>query len=83
MVQFLALCALPPALITEYCARGSLYDCLQAARADPAAAAQLTWARRLAMVSAAGAGGERAPALLVPPCAAAAAPLLAAGRPCL
>ncbi|KAL4450218.1 hypothetical protein ABPG77_010887 [Micractinium sp. CCAP 211/92] len=49
VVQFLGLCSLPPALITEYCSRGSLFDCLQAGRADPAAAAQLTWARRLAM----------------------------------
>lgn len=46
------LCLLPPALITEYCARGSLYDCLSAAKNDPAAATRLTWARRLAMVRA-------------------------------
>ncbi len=48
--QFLGLCQLPPALVTEYCARGSLYSCLQAARANSAAAAELTWARRLSMV---------------------------------
>lgn len=51
LLQFMGLCQVPPALVTEYCARGSLYSCLQAARADPAAAAELTWARRLAMVS--------------------------------
>lgn len=33
----------------EYCGGGSLYDCLSAAREQPAAAAQLTWHRRLAM----------------------------------
>ena len=49
--QFMGLCQLPPALVTEYCARGSLFDCLQAARKSPASAAELTWARRLAMVS--------------------------------
>ncbi len=54
VVQFLGLCSLPPALITEYCSRGSLFDCLQAGRADPSAAAQLTWARRLAMVRSGG-----------------------------
>ncbi len=49
--QFMGLCQLPPAIVTEYCARGSLYSCLQSARTDPAAAAELTWARRLSMVS--------------------------------
>lgn len=48
--QFMGLCQVPPAIVTEYCARGSLYSCLQAARANPAAAAELTWARRLSMV---------------------------------
>ena len=46
----MGLCRLPPALVTEYCARGSLYDCLHAARTSPAVAAELTWARRLGMV---------------------------------
>lgn len=41
---------MPPALITEYCARGSLYDVLRSASSNAASAAQLTWARRLAMV---------------------------------
>lgn len=56
IVQFMGLVSLPPALITEYCSRGSLYDCLAAAREQPAAAAQLTWQRRLAMAIDAGAG---------------------------
>lgn len=46
----MGLCPLPPALVTEYCARGSLYDCLHAAQTNPAVAAELTWARRLGMV---------------------------------
>lgn len=41
---------LPPALITEYCARGSLFDVLRSASGSAVSAAQLTWARRLAMV---------------------------------
>lgn len=49
-IPFAGLCLLPPALITEYCARVSLFDCLRAASTDPAIAAQLTWQRRLAMV---------------------------------
>ncbi|KAI7838582.1 hypothetical protein COHA_007653 [Chlorella ohadii] len=56
VVQFLGLCQLPPALVTEYCARGSLYSCLQAARANSTAAAELTWARRLSMAIDAGTG---------------------------
>jgi serine/threonine protein kinase len=49
VVQFMGLVAVPPAIMTEYCSRGSLYDCLKAGREQPAAAAQLTWRRRLAM----------------------------------
>ena len=40
----------------EYCSRGSLYDCLADARKQPAAAAQLTWHRRLCMAVDAGTG---------------------------
>ncbi|KAI7840643.1 hypothetical protein COHA_005664 [Chlorella ohadii] len=56
IVQFMGLVALPPALITEYCGRGSLYDCLAAASKQDAAAAQLTWRRRLAIAADAGTG---------------------------
>lgn len=35
----------------EYCPRGSLFDLLQAAQRSPAAARQLTWGRRLHLVS--------------------------------
>ena len=48
--QFLGVCPVPPCLVTEYCARGSLADLLRAARASPARAAQLKWPRRLGMV---------------------------------
>lgn len=58
MIQFLALCKDPPCIVTEYCSRGSLAEVLAAGRSasDPAAAAQLTWARRLAMACDAAAG---------------------------
>lgn len=55
-LQFMGLCTLPPALITEYCQRGSLYDVMQAAKRDPSVAAQLTWRRRLGMAIDAGTG---------------------------
>lgn len=51
-VSFMGICTLPPCLVSEYCRRGSLYDVLQAAARDPAQAAQLTWRRRVHMVSA-------------------------------
>lgn len=45
----MGFCTDPPALVTEFCAKGSLTDCLRAARADAGVAAQLTWRRRLGM----------------------------------
>ena len=51
VVQLLAICADPPALVSEYCARGSLADVLRSATESPQAAAQLQMARRLGMVS--------------------------------
>ena len=56
VVNFLALCHNPPAIVTEYCARGSLAEVLAAARADPALAAHLTWPLRLRMAADAAAG---------------------------
>ena len=50
--HLLLACSVPP----EYCSRGSLYDCLAAARDQPAAAAQLAWHRRLSMAVDAAAG---------------------------
>ncbi|GAB4823440.1 hypothetical protein N2152v2_010486 [Parachlorella kessleri] len=49
IVSFYGVCPSPPALVTEYCDRGSLYDVLRIARASPEKAAELTFTRRLAM----------------------------------
>ena len=46
-ILFMGMCPDPPLLVMEWCARGSLYDLLDAGRKDPAMAAQLSWARRL------------------------------------
>ena len=46
----MGVCQEPPCLVTEYCQRGSLTDVLSEGQSDPAAAAQLTWHRRLRMV---------------------------------
>lgn len=48
-VNFLGVVFSPPAIITEYCTRGSLMGVLHAARRNPAAARELTWPRRLSM----------------------------------
>ena len=45
------LCSYPAAIVTEYCARGSLHAVLQAASADPRKAAELTWSRRISMAA--------------------------------
>lgn len=45
----MGICTMPACIITEFCARGSLYDVLRAAAQDPELAAQLTWDRRLGM----------------------------------
>ena len=50
IVAFFGVVTTPAAaIVTEYCSRGSLTAVLRAARADPAAAAGLTWGRRLGM----------------------------------
>ncbi|KAI7835430.1 hypothetical protein COHA_010676 [Chlorella ohadii] len=49
VVLFLGLCYSPPAIVTEYCSRGSLFDCLRAASQAEGAATQLSWTRRLNM----------------------------------
>lgn len=53
----------PPTIVTEYCARGSLNEVLQAARRSPAKAAELSWPRRLQMVRVLMAGGVCSAAL--------------------
>jgi serine/threonine protein kinase len=49
IVQFLGVCIFPPAIVTEWCARGSLTDVLKAGKDSTTAAADLTWQRRLGM----------------------------------
>jgi hypothetical protein len=58
VLQFFGLCTDPPAIVSEYCARGSLTDVLRAARERPA---DLPWRRRLELVGGReGWGGGRA-----------------------
>ncbi|PRW32956.1 activating signal cointegrator 1 complex subunit 3 isoform B [Chlorella sorokiniana] len=49
-VNFFGLTRNPPALVTEYCSRGSVAELLDRARAEPAVAAELTWRRRLGVL---------------------------------
>ena len=49
VVMFMGLCLEPPCIVTEFCARGSLYDVLKKARGTPAFAQQLDWSRRISM----------------------------------
>ena len=51
VVNFMGVCHEPPCIVTEFCSRGSLTSVLMAAKRDEQAAAELTWPRRLAMVS--------------------------------
>jgi serine/threonine protein kinase len=51
IVSFMGVCTAPPAIVTEYCERGSLTSLLQAAKALPERAAELTWRFRIKMVS--------------------------------
>lgn len=56
VVSFIGLRGEPLSVVTEYCARGSLFTLLNRAKADAAKAAELTWARRLGMAANAAAG---------------------------
>ncbi|KAL4419069.1 hypothetical protein ABPG77_010348 [Micractinium sp. CCAP 211/92] len=49
VVRLMGVCSYPPAVVTEFCARGSLDCVLAEARRCAAAAAQLTWRRRLGL----------------------------------
>jgi serine/threonine protein kinase len=49
IVQFMGVCTRPPAMITEYCSRGSLAEVLKGAKIRPDKLRALTWTRRLAM----------------------------------
>lgn len=56
VARLMGLCLLPPAIISEFYARGSLFDVLRNAASDPAAAALLTWRLRLRMAADAATG---------------------------
>jgi len=49
IVQILGISLHPPAIITEFCERGSLTHALQEAKASPSIANELTWARVISM----------------------------------
>ncbi len=49
VVLFMGVCLEPPCVVSEWCARGSLFDVLIKARSTPALAPQLDWGRRLNM----------------------------------
>lgn len=49
IVALLGVLSRPPGMVMEPC-KTSLYSMLASARGDPAAAAQLTWQRRIDMV---------------------------------
>lgn len=49
VVLFLGVVYQPPAICTEFCSRGSLFDVLRSATQSEAAAASLTWSRRLGL----------------------------------
>ena len=45
----MGVCLAPPIIVTEFCAKGSLFDVLRAANRHPDRAAALTWGLRLRM----------------------------------
>ena len=49
IVLFMGVCLDPPCVVSEWCARGSLFDVLQKARKNTTLAPQLDWTRRLNM----------------------------------
>ncbi|KAK9812343.1 hypothetical protein WJX73_004122 [Symbiochloris irregularis] len=49
VVLFMGMVLDPPLIVSEWCARGSVYDILSKAAQNPRLAAQLTWHRRLCM----------------------------------
>ncbi|KAL4419986.1 hypothetical protein ABPG75_007086 [Micractinium tetrahymenae] len=51
IVQFMGICALSPCLVTEYCARGSVFSVLQEGRRSEARARELAWPLRLRMLT--------------------------------
>lgn len=56
IVNFMGVCTFPPAIVTEYCPRGSLTDVLRLAKNNTEFAQYLTWPRRIAMLTDAASG---------------------------
>ena len=50
VVLFMGLCLEPPCMVSEFCARVSLYDVLKKARQSPQLARQLDWPKRVNML---------------------------------
>jgi hypothetical protein len=51
VLSFVAVCTRPPSLVSEYCSRGSLYDILREAKCLRMLQKELSWERRLKLVS--------------------------------
>ena len=51
IVQFLGITIYPAAVVTEFCARGSLTSVLQSGSASPERSAELDWPRRIGMAA--------------------------------
>ncbi|KAL3162493.1 hypothetical protein ABBQ32_010154 [Trebouxia sp. C0010 RCD-2024] len=49
VVLFMGVCLDPPCMVTEFCARGSMFDVLAKARSSSLLAQQLDWPKRLSM----------------------------------
>ncbi|DBA69721.1 TPA: hypothetical protein ACH3X2_012649 [Trebouxia sp. C0005] len=49
VVLFMGVCLDPPCMVTEFCARGSMFDVLAKARTSPLLAQQLDWPKRVSM----------------------------------
>ncbi|DBB01174.1 hypothetical protein WJX77_003342 [Trebouxia sp. C0004] len=49
VVLFMGVCLDPPCTVTEFCARGSMFDVLAKARTSPLLAQQLDWPKRVSM----------------------------------
>jgi hypothetical protein len=51
VLTFVGVCTQPMCLLSEYCSRGSLYDILRDAKSSLVFTKELTWERRLKLVS--------------------------------
>ena len=68
IVLFMGVCLDPPCVVSEWCARGSLYDVLSKARKNANLAPQLDWTRRLNMALDAAKAGRLIRSMFAAPC---------------